>query len=56
VTRRSYPVEVRRLAVAMADAGKSSREIVEAIREKVGRAPDVGNVKKLIKGWRSALD
>lgn len=56
VTRRSYPTEVQRLAVAMADEGKSSREIVEAIKAEVGRAPDVRNMAKLIKSWRSTVD
>jgi hypothetical protein len=56
VTRRSYPIEVQQLAIDMADAGRSSREIVEAIREKVGRAPDTRNMAKLIKNWRAALD
>ncbi len=54
VTSRGYPVEVQRLAVDMADQGKSSREIVEVIRGKVGRAPDPSNMSKLIKGWRKA--
>lgn len=54
-TRRSYPIEVQRLAVGMADEGKSSREIAAAIEDRVGRAPDVRNMAKLIQRWRSAL-
>ncbi len=55
VTRRGYPIEAQQMAVGMADEGKSSREIVAAIEELVGRAPAVSNLQKLIKGWRAAL-
>ncbi|EGV19033.1 hypothetical protein [Thiocapsa marina] len=55
-SRRSYPIEVQRMAVGMADAGITSREIVDAIKAMVGRAPAVSNVQKLLKGWRAALD
>jgi hypothetical protein len=54
-TRRGYPVEVQRLAVDMADQGKSSREIQAAITAMVGRAPDTRNVAKIIRRWRSAI-
>ncbi len=54
-TRRSYPIEVQRLAIDMADRGKSSREIQAAIMERCGRAPAVSNLAKLIKNWRSTV-
>ena len=51
---RGYPVEVQRMAVALADAGQSAREIREAIIAAVGRAPDTNNMAKLVRRWREA--
>ena len=53
VTDRGYPSEVRRMALGMADEGKSSREIADAIKAKLGRCPDVRNMAKLVRRWRS---
>ncbi len=53
---RGYSVEVRRLALDMADQGRSSREIVEAIQAAHGKAPDLSNMAKLLRQWRAAPD
>lgn len=52
---RGYPIEVQRLAVQMADADAPSRDIRAAIMERLGRAPSVSNVAKLVSRWRAAL-
>ncbi|UHD17390.1 hypothetical protein [Thiocapsa bogorovii] len=52
---RGYSPEVRRMALSMADAGISSREIVDAIKAAHGKAPDLSNMAKLLRQWRATL-
>ena len=53
---RGYPIEIQRLAVGMADDGKSSRQIHDEIMGRLGRAPSVSNVAKLVKSWRASIE
>ena len=52
---RGYPPEVKRRAVALADAGKPTREIHAAILEACGRAPDISNLARLVRSWRAGI-
>ena len=51
----SYPLEVKREALAMQDAGQPNRVIGAFILEKTGRQPDSKNMGALLKNWRKAL-
>ena len=50
-----YPVEVKRLALEMQDAGHPNRTIAAFILERTGRKPDSKNMGALLKQWRKAL-
>ncbi len=50
-----YPLEVKRLALAMQDAGHPNQIIGQAILERTGRRPDSKNMTALLKSWRKAL-
>ncbi|WPL15574.1 hypothetical protein Thiowin_00475 [Thiorhodovibrio winogradskyi] len=51
-----YPVEIKRMAVEMFDAGADTREIRQAILDQLGRAPRMDNIKRQIdEQWRKAL-
>lgn len=53
---RGYPVEIKRMAVEMFDAGKPTAEIRQAILDQLGRAPRMDNIKRQIdEQWRKAL-
>jgi len=52
---RGYPIEVKRLAVQMADAGKPSPEICEAILAAHGKTLGVSNLGRQVRRWRVAL-
>ncbi len=52
---QAYPLEVKREALAMQDAGQPNRVIGAFILEKTGRKPDSKNMGALLKQWRKAL-
>ena len=52
---QAYPLEVKREALAMQDAGQPNRVIGAFILEKTGRQPDSKNMGALLKQWRKAL-
>ena len=51
----SYPLAVKREALAMQDAGQPNRVIGAFILERTGRQPDSKNMGALLKQWRKAL-
>lgn len=51
----AYPLEVKRLALAMQDQGRPNRIIGQAILERTGRRPDSKNMTALLKSWRKTL-
>lgn len=53
---RGYPSDIKRLAVKLADEGKSTAEIRAAILAAHGKAPDISNLARLARAWRAALD
>lgn len=52
---QAYPLEVKREALAMQDAGHPNRVIAAFILERTGRKPDSKNMGALLKNWRKAL-
>ena len=52
---QAYPLEVKRLALAMQDQGNPNRTIAAFILERTGRKPDSKNMGALLKQWRKAL-
>ena len=53
VTSQQYPDEIKILAVKMKSEGSTNAEIINAIEQEVGRAPDSKNIAKLLKLWAS---
>ncbi|MBP6260882.1 MAG: hypothetical protein KA204_04155 [Chromatiaceae bacterium] len=51
----AYPLEVKRLALAMQDRGHPNRVIGQAILDRTGRRPDSKNMTALLKSWRKVL-
>lgn len=50
-----YPLEVKRLALAMQANGQPNRVIAGFILRETGRKPDSKNMGALLKNWRKAL-
>ena len=50
--KRGYPPEVKALAVRMADEGQPTTAIRAAILDRLGRAPDISNMARLVRSWR----
>ena len=55
VVDRAYPLDVKFLAVEMADCGETSASIRAAIKDACGRTLDPFNFSKTIRRWRAAL-
>lgn len=56
IQSRGYPDDIRSLAIALTDEGKTNAEIRAAIRSRLGRAPDKGNLPRLVRSWRRAAE
>jgi chromosome segregation ATPase len=52
---RGYPAEIKAMAVRLADEGQPTTEIRAAILDRLGRAPDISNMARLVRSWRAAL-
>ncbi|CAK0781211.1 hypothetical protein CCP4SC76_7770003 [Gammaproteobacteria bacterium] len=53
---RGYPEDVRRMAVDMRKQGRKSVDIIRAIHEQCGHAPDKSNLSKVISRWEKESD
>ena len=51
---RSYPSEIRKMAVNMRRRGKNPAAIIAAIHKKCGRAPDKSNLTRILDRWEKA--
>ncbi len=54
-SRLDYPPEVRRIAVDMRREGKKSADILAAIHNQCGHAPDSRNLQKRLNTWEKEL-